>query len=97
MYRLGPIADTKSYIVEGLSNSESFESCSHDAGRKMGRREAKRKLNLNEEIDSMNAKGIIHEITSTKYLDEACSAYKDIDQIMENPKYLVQIVSEMIP
>jgi len=88
---------TKSYIVEGLGNSESFNSCSHGAGRKMGRREAKRKLDLNEEINFMNAKGIIHEITSTRDLDEACSAYKDIDQVMENQKDLVKIVWEMIP
>lgn len=88
---------TKSYIVEGLGNTDSFESCSHGAGRKMGRREAKRKLNLNEEIDFMNAKGIIHEITSTRDLDEACSAYKDIDQVMKNQKDLVKIVLEMTP
>jgi len=88
---------TKSYIVEGLGNSESFESCSHGAGRKMGRREAKRKLNLNEEIDFMNAKGIIHEITSTRDLDEACSAYKDIDQVMKNQKDLVKVVLGMTP
>jgi len=88
---------TKSYIVEGLGNAESFESCSHGAGRKMGRREAKRKLNLNEEIDFMNAQGIIHEMTSTRDLDEACSAYKDIDQVMSNQKDLVKIVLEMIP
>lgn len=88
---------TKSYIVEGLGNANSFESCSHGAGRKMGRREAKRKLNLNEEIAFMNAKGIIHEITSTRDLDEAASAYKDIDQVMENQKDLVRIVWEMNP
>jgi len=88
---------TKSYIVEGLGNCESFESCSHGAGRKMGRREAKRKLDLNEEIDFMNAKGIIHEITSTKDLDEACSAYKDIDLVMKNQKDLVKILLGMTP
>jgi len=88
---------TKSYIVEGLGNAESFESCSHGAGRKMGRREAKRKLDLNEEIDFMNAQGIIHEITSTRDLDEAASAYKDIDQVMENQKDRVKIVWEMTP
>jgi tRNA-splicing ligase RtcB len=88
---------TKSYIVEGLGNADSFESCSHGAGRKMGRREAKRKLNLNEEIAFMNAKGIIHEITSTRDLDEAANAYKDIDQVMKNQKDLVRIVWEMNP
>jgi tRNA-splicing ligase RtcB len=32
---------TGSYIVRGLGNPESFESCSHGAGRKMSRTEAK--------------------------------------------------------
>ena len=40
---------TSSYIVEGLGNPESFTSCSHGAGRAMGRKEAERTLNLEEE------------------------------------------------
>lgn len=39
---------TNSYIVEGLGNPESFASCSHGAGRKMGRNEAIRTLKLEE-------------------------------------------------
>ena len=35
---------TASYIVEGLGNPESFMSCSHGAGRKMGRADACRQL-----------------------------------------------------
>jgi len=35
---------TKSYIVRGKGNPESFMSCSHGAGRKMGRRQAIREL-----------------------------------------------------
>jgi tRNA-splicing ligase RtcB len=41
---------TKSYIVKGKGNPESFMSCSHGAGRKMGRNEAIKNLNLEEEI-----------------------------------------------
>ena len=41
---------TKSYIIKGKGNPESFNSCSHGAGRKMGRKEASRTLNLEEEI-----------------------------------------------
>lgn len=37
---------TKSYIVEGLGNPESFTSCSHGAGRRMGRKQATETLNL---------------------------------------------------
>lgn len=88
---------THSYIVEGLGNSESFTSCSHGAGRKMGRREAKRKLDLESEINYMNEKGIIHEIKSSRDLDEAASAYKDIHVVMENQKDLVKIIIELTP
>ena len=39
---------TSSYIVKGLGNSESFMSCSHGAGRVMGRMEACRNLTIDE-------------------------------------------------
>ena len=41
---------TKSYIVKGLGNTESFKSCSHGAGRVMGRKQAQRELSLKDEI-----------------------------------------------
>lgn len=88
---------TKSYIVEGLGNPESFMSCSHGAGRKMGRKQAMRELNLEHEIETMESQGIIHGITSVENLDEAPSAYKDIDVVMENQKDLVKILVELKP
>jgi tRNA-splicing ligase RtcB len=88
---------TKSYIVKGLGNSESFESCSHGAGRKMGRKQATKELNLKEELSKMNHAGILHNIESEKDLDEAPGAYKDIDVVMENQKDLVEIVIELKP
>lgn len=88
---------TKSYIVEGLGNPESFMSCSHGAGRKMGRKQAQRELNLEHEIEVMNNQGIIHEIKNIEDLDEAAGAYKDIDTVMENQKDLVKIRVELKP
>jgi len=88
---------TKSYIVRGLGNEESFYSCSHGAGRKLGRKQAQRELNLMEEISNLNKKGIIHSIRNQKDLDESPSAYKDIDQVMENQKDLVEILIELEP
>lgn len=88
---------TKSYIVEGLGNPESFMSCSHGAGRVMGRREAVRSLNLEKEMELMNRQGIVHSITSQKHLDEATSAYKDIDNVMNNQADLVRPVVELFP
>lgn len=88
---------TKSYIVEGLGNQESFMSCSHGAGRRMGRKEASRKLNLQEEIKMMNDKGILHGIRSVNDLDEAASAYKDIDVVMYEQQDLVKITTTLTP
>jgi tRNA-splicing ligase RtcB len=86
---------TSSYIVKGLGNPESFQSCSHGAGRRMGRREAQRKLSLTHEQDKL--KGIVHGLHSTRNLDEAPGAYKDIDQVMENQKDLVEITVKLKP
>jgi len=88
---------TKSYIVKGLGNAESFNSCSHGAGRKMGRKQAIRELNLEDEIKKLNDLGVIHGIRNEKDLDEAAGAYKDIDIVMENQKDLVEIVVELTP
>lgn len=88
---------SKSFMVEGLGNQESFMSCSHGAGRKMGRKAAQRELNLEEEIRKMNDKGIIHGIRTAKDLDESAGAYKDIDVVMEQQKDLVKIVEELTP
>jgi tRNA-splicing ligase RtcB len=38
----------RSYIVRGLGNPESFESCSHGAGRAMSRGEAKRRFTVED-------------------------------------------------
>lgn len=88
---------SKSYIVKGLGNPQSFMSCSHGAGRKMGRKQASRELNLNEEIKQMNQQGIIHGLRSQNDLDEAPGAYKDIDTVMENQQDLVEILIELKP
>jgi tRNA-splicing ligase RtcB (3'-phosphate/5'-hydroxy nucleic acid ligase) len=86
-----------SYIIKGLGNKESFESCSHGAGRSMGRNEATKKLNLENEIKILEDQGIIHSIRSIKDLDEATSSYKNIDTVMKNQKDLVEILVELQP
>lgn len=88
---------TKSYIVEGLGNPESFTSCSHGAGRKMGRKEAVRKLNFAEEVERLDKQGIVHAIRGKQDLEEAAGAYKDIASVMEQQKDLVKIVYELTP
>jgi tRNA-splicing ligase RtcB len=86
-----------SYIVKGKGNAESFRSCSHGAGRKMGRKEAQRRLDIDDEIDYMNAKGIIHSLRTEKDLDEATGAYKDIEEVMDNQMDLVSPMIQLRP
>ncbi len=88
---------TNSYIVKGLGNPESFMSCSHGAGRKMGRNQARKTLDFHAEIAAMNKKGIVHAIRNISDLDEAPGAYKDIDVVMENQNDLAEIVVELKP
>ena len=88
---------TNSYIVKGLGNHESFTSCSHGAGRSMGRRQARRELDLQTEIQKLESKGIIHSIRKGRDLDEASSAYKDIRKVMDDQKDLVEILIELQP
>lgn len=84
-----------SYITEGLGSEESFQSSSHGAGRRMGRNEATRKLDLEREQQKM--KGIIHNLRSKSALDEAPGAYKDIDEVMAQQQDLVKIVTTLKP
>lgn len=88
---------SNSYIVKGLGDPESFMSCSHGAGRKMGRKEAQEVLDLQEEIAMLEEKGVVHAVRHQRDLDEAPGSYKDIDIVMENQKDLVEIVVELEP
>ena len=86
-----------SYIVRGLGNRESFCSCSHGAGRKLGRKQAQRQLDLQDEIRRLEQQDIIHAIRHKKDLDEAAGAYKDITSVMANQRDLVEIITTLRP
>lgn len=88
---------TSSYIVEGLGNPDSFMSSSHGAGRLMSRTQAIKTLNLEDEIKKMESKGIVHSIRSQRDLDEAASAYKDIDQVIALETDLVKVITKLEP
>jgi len=88
---------TNSYIVKGLGNELSFNSCSHGAGRKMGRKQAIRELNFEDEKKALDEKNILHSVTSKSTLDEAPGAYKNIDEVMKNQEDLVEIVETLTP
>lgn len=89
---------TKSYIGLGLENPESFHSCSHGAGRVLGRRQAKRNISIQRVQRQLQAQNI--ELYKTKMRDvaeESPEAYKDIDVVMENQKDLVKIEVSLTP
>jgi len=88
---------TASYIVEGKGNPESFMSCSHGAGRRIGRKEAQRTLNLKEEIRKLDEQGIIHAIRNEKDLDEAPGSYKDIKEVISSQLDLITPVVKLSP
>lgn len=88
---------SKSYIVKGLGNRESFCSCSHGAGRKLGRKQAQRTLKLQEEIACLDKQNILHAIRSKRDLDEAAGAYKDIRTVMHNQEDLVEVTISLQP
>ncbi len=88
---------TASYIVKGKGNPDSFMSCSHGAGRTMGRNEARKKLDLQYEINRLNQQGVVHSLRTEKDLDEASGAYKDIKEVMENQEDLVEVLVELQP
>lgn len=88
---------TNSYIVRGLGNKQSFESCSHGAGRVGSRTQAKNTLDLKAEIEKLNKQNIVHSVRNKSDLDEAPEAYKDIEEVMENQKDLVKIEVKLKP
>ena len=88
---------TCSYIVRGLGKPESFFSSSHGAGRAMSRGEAVATLDMKHEIDLLESQNIVHSIRNRNDLEEATSAYKNIDVVMTNQKDLVEIVTRLLP
>lgn len=79
---------TPIYNLVILDKSGSMESI---------RTEAIRTLSLEKEIEMLDSKGIIHGIRSQNHLDEAASAYKNIEEVMANQQDLVKIVTRLSP
>jgi len=91
---------TSSYIVEGLGNSDSFESCSHGAGRDMGRTEFSR-THTKEECDA-SMEGVVFDGWGVDRkgradLSEAPGAYKDINEVIAAQADLVKVLVKLTP
>ncbi|MBK9090844.1 MAG: RtcB family protein [Holophagales bacterium] len=80
---------TRSYIVRGLGNPESFDSCSHGAGRSMSRAEARRRFTVADHIKATEG---IECRKDEGVIDETPAAYKPIDAVMEAQRDLVEVL-----
>lgn len=79
----------RSFIVRGKENPESFHSCSHGAGRAMGRNEAKKLFSIQDHINATHGVECRKDID---VIDETPMAYKDIKAVMKAQEDLVDIV-----
>ena len=82
---------TRSYVVRGKGNPDSFYSAPHGAGRRMSRRQAKQSFTMEDFDRSMEGISVRRD---KAFLDELPGAYKDIDDVMEQSRDLVDIIHE---
>ncbi|MDP9365465.1 MAG: RtcB family protein [Chloroflexota bacterium] len=83
-----------SFIVRGKGNEESLKSCSHGAGRRMGRNAAKKTITEAEFAASLEG---TYSRPSAAYLDEAPAAYKDVERVVARQSDLVDVVHTLRP
>jgi tRNA-splicing ligase RtcB len=83
---------TKSYIVKGKGNAESFCSCSHGAGRLMSRTLASRTFSLDDLVEQTQG---VECRKDAGVIDEIPGAYKPIEQVMEQQEDLVEVVATL--
>lgn len=77
------------YIVRGKGNPESFDSCSHGAGRRMSRNKARATYTL---ADHAAATAHVECRKDANVIDETPAAYKPIDEVMKAQEDLVEVV-----
>ena len=82
----------RSFIVRGLGNPESFESCSHGAGRVMSRTQARRQFSVQDHIRATEG---IECRKDGGVIDETPMAYKDIDAVMAAQRDLVEVAHQL--
>ncbi len=89
----GSMADA-SYLVRGKGGEGSFASASHGAGRRMGRRDATRRLSKSDWDAALQAKGVR---LLGGAIDESPMAYKPIDEVMAEQADLVEPIARFAP
>lgn len=85
-----------SYLVKGLGNPESFESCSHGAGRKYSRTGAKQRYSVEEVLNDLKeCRVVLGKHKKSDVAEESRFAYKDIDFVIQNELDLVKPVKKL--
>lgn len=80
---------TRSYIVRGKGNADALCSCSHGAGRRLSRAEARQRFDTQDMVEQTSG---VECRKDRGVVDEIPAAYKDIDQVMANQSDLVEVV-----
>jgi tRNA-splicing ligase RtcB len=83
---------TGSFIVRGKGNPDSFCSCSHGAGRRMSRTEAKQKITL---ADHVAATAHVECRKDVDVIDESPAAYKDIGAVIAAQTDLIDVIHRL--
>lgn len=83
---------TRSYIVRGKGNRDSFTSCSHGAGRAMSRGEAKKRFSLEDHAAATQG---VECRKDADVIDETPGAYKSIDAVMEAERDLIDPIVQL--
>jgi tRNA-splicing ligase RtcB len=81
---------TRSYIVKGKGAAASYHSCSHGAGRRMSRGQARKQLTADSLRSAMEGRSW-NAADAERLVDEHPAAYKDIDQVMADQADLVEV------
>jgi tRNA-splicing ligase RtcB len=85
---------TPGFIVRGKGIDASINSASHGAGRTMSRTKAKQNISPESVIRTLHEAGV--ELIGSG-LDEAPMAYKDIHQVMNAQRDLIDVLGTFIP
>lgn len=87
-----------SYFCSGLDNPESFGSCSHGAGRAMGRKQAQREISVESVVLEMRDADIaLYKANKSDVAEECRAAYKDIEDVMAHQADLVSADVRLTP
>ena len=81
---------TRSYVVSGTGSPASYTSCSHGAGRRMSRHQARKVLTADSLRTAMTGRSW-NDRQAEQLVDEHPAAYKDIDQVMADQADLVTV------